>query len=226
MNVLLIEDHRDLADSVRDFLTVLGHRVQWAADGNSGWKLASRETFDVIVLDRLLPKLDGTVLCKRLRVDGHQTPVLMLTALDSVEQKVEGFAAGADDYLAKPFAMAELRARLEALHRRRTADHGQRRLQVADLVFDLNTLQATRAGVVLTLNPTTRKLLEYLMRETHRVATRAELEHLLWGTNPPEDDVLRVHLHALRTAVDKPAARKLIHTVHGVGYRLAEHTAQ
>lgn len=222
MNVLLIEDHKDLAASVREFLTVLGHRVQWAADGSTGWKLARQESFDAIILDRLLPKLDGTLLCKRLRADGHKTPVLMLTALDSLEQKLEGFAAGADDYLPKPFALAELRARLDALHRRNTADQGQRQISVADLVLDLDALQAKRAGQTLTLNPTTRKLLEYLMRETHRVVPRAELEELLWGKAVPVDDVLRVHMHALRAAVDKPYPRKLIHTVHGVGYRLAE----
>lgn len=222
MNVLIIEDHQDLADSVREFLSVLGHRVECAADGKAGWRLATRSGWDAIVLDRMLPKLDGTQLCIRLRADGHKTPVLMLTALDSVEQKIEGFAAGADDYLPKPFAMAELRARLEALHRRSTADQGQRQLRVADLMFDLDALQAKRGGTTLTLNPTTRKLLEYLIRETRRVVPRGELEHLLWGKNVPVDDVLRVHMHALRAAVDKAHARKLIHTVHGVGYRLAE----
>lgn len=224
MNVLLIEDHADLAASVRDFLTVLGHRVQCAADGKTGWRLALRGGWDVIVLDRMLPKLDGAQLCRSLRVDGHRTPVLMLTALDSLEQKLEGFAAGADDYLPKPFALTELRARLDALHRRAGGGDGTRRLQVADLVFDADALTAQRAGQPLTLNPTTRKLLSYLMRETRRVVPRAELEQLLWGDDVPEDDVLRVHLHALRAAVDKNHARKLIHTVHGVGYRLAEST--
>ncbi len=222
MRILLIEDHRDLAASVSDFLGALGHEVICCADGASGLKAAQRDSYEVIVLDRMLPKLDGTELCRRLRKAGQQTPILMLTALDGVEDKVAGFEAGADDYLAKPFAMAELRARIEAQHRRASAATQTRSLQVSDLHFDLDSLQATRANRAVPLNPTTRKILELLMRQTHRVVPRAEVEKLLWGHDVPEDDVLRVHMSALRTAVDKPFTRKLLHTVHGVGYRLAE----
>lgn len=223
MRLLLIEDHADLAASVRDFFAALGHAVTVCADGVSGLKTAQRETHDVILLDRMLPKLDGAELCRRLRKAGSRTPVLMLTALDGVDDKVAGFGAGADDYLPKPFAMAELRARIEALHRRAGAAAQTRALRVGDLHFNLDSLQALRAGRAVPLNPTTRKILELLMRQTHRVVLRSEVEKLLWGSEVPADDVLRVHMSALRSALDKPFARKLLHTVHGVGYRLAEH---
>lgn len=222
MNVLLIEPQLELAASVRDFLSNLGYRVQQVAEGKAGLKFAGHEAYDVIVLNYSMPKADGAQLCRRLRSHDPHTPLLLLTARDSLEQRLAGFEAGADDCLSIPFAPAELQARLHALRRRRRDGSGVRHLHVADLIFDLDALNATRGGKSLALNPTTRKLLEYLMRETRRVVPRAELEHLLWGKQVPEDDVLRVHLHALRAAVDKGHASKLIHTVHGVGYRLAD----
>ena len=223
MHILLVEDHPDLAANLGEYLSAHGHSVDFAADGASGLRLALAQSFDAIVLDRLLPGLDGASVCRRLRsAGGVSVPVLMLTALDTVPDRVEGLQAGADDYLVKPFAMVELLARLEALHRRATATGGERRLSVADLVFDLDTLEARRDGDPLTLMPATRKLLELLMRESHRVVTREELERRLWGDAPPEGDVLRAHMYALRLAIDKPYARKLLHTIHGTGYRLAD----
>ena len=221
MRVLIIEDHRDIAAGIGDFLQSLGHQTQIAGDGVSGLSLAQKDRYDVIVLDRMLPKLDGTELCRRLREHNTHVPILMLTALDTVTDKVSGFEAGADDYLPKPFALAELRVRLEALHRRANGAREAQQLRVADLCYDLGTLQATRAGKPVTLNPTTRKILERLMRASPQVVPRAELEHELWGRNVPDDDVLRIHMHALRAALDKPFRDKLLHTVHGAGYRLA-----
>jgi DNA-binding response OmpR family regulator len=222
MRILVVEDHPDLAANVGDFLGACGHTVDFAADGPSGLRLALGEEFDAIILDRMLPGLDGVSVCRRLRATtAGTTPVLMLTALDAISDRVEGLRAGADDYLIKPFAMSELLARLEALHRRASAPTLDRRLTVADLVFDLDTLEVRRAGTLLTLTPAARKLLELLMRETHRVVTRDELEQRLWGDAPPEADVLRAHMYALRAAVDKPYDQKLLHTVHGTGYRLA-----
>lgn len=225
MHILLVEDHPDLAANVSDYLDAHGHRVDHAGDGPTGLKLAQSQAFDAIVLDRLLPGLDGASICRRLREGGAtRVPILMLTALDTIDDRVEGLKVGADDYLVKPFAMAELLARLEALDRR--ARNGVPRketaLTVADLSFNLDTLEAQRAGKALTLTPALRKLLELLMRETHRVVTREELERKLWGKMPPEGDVLRAHMYALRVAVDKPFDRKLLHTVHGSGYRLAD----
>jgi DNA-binding response OmpR family regulator len=221
MRILLVEDHPDLAANVGDFLAGCGHAVDYAADGPRGLRLAQSRSFDAIVLDRLLPGLDGASLCRRLRAGASRVPVLMLTALDSVENRVEGLQAGADDYLVKPFALAELAARLDALHRRANAGAVDRILRVADLAFDLDTVEVRRGGDPITLTPACRKLLEVLMRQTHRVVTREELEHALWGEAAPEADVLRAHMYALRTAIDRGYSVKLLHTVHGTGYRLA-----
>jgi DNA-binding response OmpR family regulator len=147
----------------------------------------------------------------------------MLTAKDLLDDKVAGFEAGADDYLIKPFSLVELAARLKALVRRQTTSivPTQRSLSVADLQFDTDTLQASRAGQPIKLNPSTRRILSVLMQNTHRVVTREELEKELWGTSAPGADILRAHVHALRTAVDKGFDEKLVHTVHGTGYRIA-----
>ncbi|GAC1625806.1 MAG: response regulator transcription factor [Nevskia sp.] len=225
MHVLLVEDHPDLAANLGDFLGAHGHSVDFAADGPSGLRLALSQPFDAIVLDRMLPGLDGASVCRRLRSSGGATttvPVLMLTALDTVDNRVDGLKSGADDYLVKPFAMVELLARLEALHRRASTAGSARRLVVGDLSFDLDTLETHRAGELLSLTPALRKLIELLLRETHRVVTREELERRLWADAPPEGDVLRAHMYALRVVIDKPYARKLLHTIHGTGYRLAD----
>lgn len=221
MHILVIEDDRDIAEGIREYLSARGHATELAFDGGSGLRKAAHGDFDAIVLDRMLPRLDGAELCRRLRAETRTTPVLMLTALGSLDDKLEGFAAGADDYLAKPFALAELEVRLQALHRRAAPAPSNEALQVADLRYDPVTLLAARQQKNLALTPTTRRLLEYLLRASPRVVTRSELEHLLWGEQVPEDDVLRIHMHALRTAIDRPFKRKLLHTVHGVGYRLS-----
>lgn len=223
MHILVIEDDRDIAEGIREYLSAHGHAAELAFDGGSGLRKAAHGGFDAIVLDRMLPRLDGIELCRRLRAGAQTTPVLMLTALGSLDDRLEGFGAGADDYLIKPFALAELEVRLQALHRRASpapATPGEA-LQVADLRYDPVTLLATRQQKNLTLTPTTRRLLEHLMRASPRVVARSELEHLLWGEQVPEGDVLRIHMHALRTAIDRPFKRKLLHTVHGVGYRLS-----
>ncbi|TJY58266.1 response regulator transcription factor [Sinimarinibacterium sp. CAU 1509] len=223
MRILVVEDHADLAATVGDYLAARGHTVDFAYDGRSAYTTASEAQFDVIVLDRVMPAMDGATVCRKLRGEaGVTTPVLMLTALDTVTNRIEGLEAGADDYLVKPFAMAELEARLQALHRRASGSVVSRKLVVGDLEYDPQTREAHRAGQLVTLNPTTRKLLEFLMRQTHRVVSREELEHLLWGDDLPDGDVLRAHLHVLRAAVDRPFTHKLLHTVRGAGYRLAD----
>ncbi len=220
MQILIIEDDRDIAEGIREYLVEQGHSAELAHDGTSGLRKACTGGFDVIVLDRMLPRLEGIELCRKLRASGSTTPVLMLTALGSVDDKVDGFEAGADDYLVKPFALAELKVRLEALFRRSGGKQANQPLQIADLSYDPQTLQAARQNTVVTLNPTTRRLLEHLMRASPRVVPRGELEHLLWGNKVPNDDILRIHMHALRSAIDKPFKVKLLHTIHGVGYRL------
>jgi DNA-binding response OmpR family regulator len=182
---------------------------------------ASDGSFDVVVLDRMLPAMDGATVCRRLRESRIDTPVLMLTAMDTTADRVDGLEAGADDYMVKPFAFPELKARIDALHRRARGAVTGGVMRIDDLEYDPRAIRATRAGRALALGPTTRRLLEYLMRETHRVVPRIELETLIWGDHPPEHDALRVHLHALRRELEQPGEARLLHTTRGIGYRVA-----
>lgn len=221
MNLLIIEDNRDLAANIADYFEPLGHTLDFASTGHAGLALALQQRFDVIVLDLMLPGLDGLEVCRQLRAHSRMpTPVLMLTARDQLEDKLQGFAAGADDYLVKPFSLRELEARLLALLARSQRLPHSVQLQVEDLRYSPDTHVAERAGRVLELNPVQRRLLEMLMRHTHRVVTREELEREVWGDTPPDNDLLRTHIYALRSVVDRPFPIKLIHTVHGTGYRL------
>ena len=223
MRILVIEDHRDIAENIGDYLAPKGYELDYAADGITGLHLAVTNDYDVIVLDLTLPALDGLEVCRKLREEAKKgTPVLMLTARDQLDNKVQGFRAGADDYLVKPFALKELEIRLEALRRRGRGVAQTRVLKVADLEFDPDTQAVKRAGQRIELNPSLRTLLGVLMANTHRVVRRAELESALWGDDPPDADVLRAHIYALRSAIDKPFEHKLLHTVHGTGYRLAD----
>jgi DNA-binding response OmpR family regulator len=221
MHILLIEDHRDIAANIAEYFTAKGDRVEVAHDGLAGLEMARKQLHDVIVLDLMLPGIDGIEVCHQLRnTSDALTPILMLTARDLLADKVAGLDAGADDYLVKPFSLLELAARLRALTRRSAATD-KRLLEVADLRYDPQTLIATREGQPIKLNPTTRRILTLLMQQTHRVVSREELEQHLWGDQKPGPDVLRAHVHALRNAVDKDHAIKLVHTVHGTGYRLS-----
>lgn len=221
MRLLLIEDHLDIAANISEYFEARGIHIEHEAEGVAGLQKALAEPFDAIVLDLMLPGLDGLALCRQLRQAGRtRVPVLMLTAKDLLEDKIEGFEAGADDYLVKPFSLIELDARLKALMRRANVPQAPRVVSVADLTFDLDTLEAQRGGEPVKLNPTTRRLLMLLMQNTHRVVTRAELERELWGDQPPQGDFLRAHMHALRAAIDKNFSLKLLHTIHGTGYRL------
>ncbi|MEE4303633.1 MAG: response regulator transcription factor [Wenzhouxiangella sp.] len=220
MRILIIEDNRDIAANLGDFLSDRSHEVDYAYDGVTGLHLAVVNEFDAIVLDLALPGMDGLEVCRKLREDGRKdTPVLMLTARDQLEDKLTGFESGADDYLVKPFELREVEARLEVLARR-----GQRvkprELQVADLEFNLETLKVKRAGQSIDLNPIGLKLLEKLMTASPAVVTRRELEHHVWGEELPDSDSLRVHIHSLRAAIDKPFDQPLIQTRHGIGYCL------
>ena len=222
MRILVVEDHRDIAENIGDYLGPKGHEIDYAADGITGLHLAVTNEYDVIVLDLALPALGGIEVCRKIREEAKMaTPVLMLTARDQLDSKVEGFAAGADDYLVKPFALKELEIRLEAL-RRRGRGEPSRVLKVADLEFDPDTQIVKRAGRRLDLNPSLRTLLEVLMRNTHRVVRRTELEAALWGDDPPDGDVLRAHIYSLRSSIDRHFQRKLLRTVHGTGYRLSD----
>jgi DNA-binding response OmpR family regulator len=224
MRILIIEDNRDIAENIADYLEPLGHELDFAADGITGLHLAVTRRFDVIVLDLNLPGIDGITLCRKLRSDARvMTPVLMLTARDQLDDKLEGFRAGTDDYLVKPFSVKELDVRLQALAKR-TRGSSSQLLQVGELAYNPDTLQTSRAGQAIELNPIQRKLLEFLLLNSHRVVTREELEHLIWGDALPEKDVLRTHIYGLRNAIDKGFDSKLLHTVHGSGYRLHDST--
>jgi DNA-binding response OmpR family regulator len=222
LKVLVIEDDPDLAANLVDYLAARGHLVDAAGDGLTGLHLATSHEFDAILLDLILPGMDGLTLCRRLRNDaGNITPILMLTARDTLEDKVAGLEAGADDYLVKPFALREVEARLHALARRANAAFTHGELRIADLSFDPNSLRVTRAGIGIVLPPIPMRLLEALMRASPKVLSREDLERCAWGDAPPDCDALRAHLHILRSAVDKPFDRPLIRTLRGFGWQLA-----
>lgn len=222
MRILVIEDNRDILANVVDYLELKNYVVDCAQDGLSGLHLAATEHYDLIVLDVMLPGIDGFHVCKRLREDAQSdTPIIMLTARDALDDRLQGLQAGADDYLVKPFALSELVARIEAVLRRSQGSR-KHQLQLGDLHYDLDTLQVTRAGQVLRLNPIGHKLLRILMQKSPAVVRREQLEEALWGDDVPDSDSLRSHIHQLRQVLDKPFGQPLLHTVHGVGFRLAE----
>ncbi len=222
MNILIVEDNQDIAASIYDYLETLGYTIDAASDGVTGLHLALTRDYDVIILDLGLPGIDGTELCRRLRQDARRTiPVIMLTARDSLENKLEGFKSGADDYLIKPFALKELAARVKVLSERiRRIPASQ--LQIGDLSLNMETHVVHRAGKHINLNPTLFRLLAFLMQNPHRVIKREELEYAVWQDNPPDSDALRTHLSNLRQAVDKPFNQPLIYTVRGFGYKLTD----
>lgn len=222
MQLLLIEDDRDAAGYLVRALTEAGFRVDHAADGRDGLFLATERTYDAIIADRMLPHLDGLTIIEVLRKQGNRTPVLILSALGSVDQRVEGLRAGGDDYLTKPFALAELLARLEALLRRgQVAPGPETRLKVADLEMDLLARAVTRAGQRVDLTAREFKLLEFLLRRAGQVVTRTMLLEGVWDLHfDPQTNVIDVHMSRLRQAIDKGHERTLIQTIRGAGYTI------
>ena len=221
ISVLIIEDSQDLAANMADYLEARGYLVDVAMDGVTGLHLAVTLPHDVIVLDLMLPGIDGLTLCRRLRQDAQSTvPVLMLTARATLDDKAAGFGVGADDYLTKPFELRELDLRLRALTRRTRAKENLRLLNVADLDFDLDTFTVQRAGQAVTLPMLSLKILELLMKRAPSVVRRREIEQAVWGDSPPDSDALRVHMHTLRSAIDPPGLPPLLHTLRGIGYQL------
>lgn len=221
--LLVVEDHQDIAEMVVAYLEQRSYSVDYAADGVTGLHLAVTHPFDLIVLDLMLPGIDGLELCRKLRNEAkNSTPILMLTARDTLHDKVAGLDAGADDYLVKPFAIEELEARVRAMIRRHRGAVSPERLHVGDLVVDTATVQVERAGQRLILTPIGLKILTVLMRASPRVVSRAELERQVWGDILPDSDTLRSHLYNLRKVVDKPFSNPLVHTVPSAGYRVAD----
>jgi len=213
--VLVVEDNRTLAGNIIEFLEAHGFECDYADNGHLGLALAKQQLFNAIILDIMLPGKDGMSICKALRDSGIATPVLMLTARDTLADKLEGFGVGADDYLVKPFELPELVARLQVLTRR--INKQQAKLQVEDLTMDIELREVTRAGQVIELNNACWQILAALLQASPKVVTRQEIEQLIWPDQLPDSDVLKSHIYKLRQQVDKPFEQPLIQTVRGVG---------
>jgi len=220
MRVLIIEDDAQLASYLSKAFSEVGALVEHAADGRDGLLRAAGGDYDVLVVDRMLPSLDGLGIVRTLRASGDKTPALILSALGDVDDRVDGLRAGGDDYLVKPFAFSELHARVEALLRRAApGDQPATRLEVADLEMDLLTREVARAGQRITLQPREFRLLEYLMRHAGQVVTRTMLLEQVWDYNfDPQTNVIDVHISRLRSKIDKDFASPLLQTVRGAGY--------
>lgn len=215
MLVLVVEDNRQLGANVVEYLEGEGIECDYSERGDQAFVLATENTYDIIVLDIMLPGMDGMAVCRKLRASGVATPILMLTARDALDDKLEGFEVGADDYLVKPFALPELVARLQALTKRRSHSGGI--LKIGDLKVDLDARVVERRDRLIDLNPTCWTLLITLMRASPAVVSRESLESAVWGDQVPDSDALRSHLYQLRKVVDKPFSKPLIHTVRHVG---------
>ncbi len=221
MNILLIEDDADVATNIAEYMEQRGARLDFAYDGRQGFALASANRYSVVILDLGLPGLDGIEVCRRLRRASTDTPVLMLTARDELEEKVEGFQAGADDYLVKPFALPELYHRLLALTRRAEGTTAGL-IEIADLEIDPQSHEVRRAGRRIHLNRTELRLLVVLAKATPKLVARAELEAEIWGDAVVGADLLRSYIYRIRQRIDRPFPVSLLETVHGEGYRLRE----
>lgn len=222
MRILLIEDDPLIADFIEKGLKEAGHTVHAVHDGRDGLFAATGEDVDAIILDRMLPGLNGLDILKMLRAAGKATPVLILSSLGDVDQRVEGLREGADDYLVKPFAFVELQARLEGLLRRQeTSPREQTRLAIADLEMDLLKRQVKRAGHTIELQAREFSLLEYLMRHADQVVTRTMLLEAVWDYHfDPQTNVIDVHISRLRQKIDRDHDQPLLHTIRGAGYLL------
>ncbi len=222
LDILLVEDNEWLSENIAEYLEGRGHRVDFAYDGRAGLRTALGGSFDVVILDLSLPYLDGVEVCRELRSKAaRHTPVIMLTARDALDDKLQGFDAGADDYLTKPFELAELAARCEALSQRHRLGTSHI-LQIGNLRLDRRSSSATRDGRLLRLTPITFQILLILAEAHPAPVPRHELTRRLWGDDPPDSDSLRSHVHFLRQALDRPFAKAMLATVHGVGFRLSE----
>jgi DNA-binding response OmpR family regulator len=218
--VLIIEDNVDIAENIGDFLEGSGHIADFAVNGSSGLYLALSNTYDVIILDLKLPDMDGIEVCKKIRkTSDTYTPILILTARDTLDDKLTGFKAGADDYLVKPFALQELAARINVLAKREKI-FSPTLLKIGDLTLDQGALIVKRADQTIELNKTCLMILKILMRASPNIVSRQELEHAIWEDMPPGSDALRSHMYTLRQKIDKPFKTNLIQTVHGIGYKI------
>lgn len=224
MRILVVEDERGIADNIAEYLRQYSFAVDTAYDGNEGLQFAKAHTYDIALLDWMLPGIDGLELCKILRKDQPQLGIIMLTAKDAVDDRVTGLETGADDYIVKPFALKELMARIQSLLRRSYRNQPEGNLlTVGDLTLDLDTQQASRGGHTIKLTRKLFQILELLMRNKDRVVSKAEIEAHIWDASAELwSDVVRSHMQKLREKVDKGFPKKLIQTVHGTGYRITD----
>ncbi|MCP4077045.1 MAG: response regulator transcription factor [Gammaproteobacteria bacterium] len=221
--ILFIEDHQDIAEMVVDYLENKGFAVDYAGDGITGLHLAVTNSYDAIILDLMLPGIDGLEICHKVRKEAkNDTPIIMLTARDTLEDKISGLERGADDYLVKPFAIQELEVRVRALIRRHQGQVAAEILKIADLTLDTSTLSVTRNNQSLTLTPIGLKILTTLMRASPSVVSRSDLERQVWGHVLPDSDTLRSHLYNLRKIIDKPFPNQLLQTLQGSGYKIID----
>lgn len=219
MKILVVEDNPQVAETIMDYLELAGHRLDCAYHGQAALQLLAEQRFDVIIMDVMMPRLDGLRTVERLRADGISTPVLFLTARDSLDDKLAGFRAGGDDYLVKPFAMEELEVRLQALALRGPRG-GVGTLSFGELEVDPASGRASRAGVELRLGKIPFQILCLLVKRAPQLVSRQELLDTVWGDEEPDSDALRSHIYALRNALDKPFETPMLETLHGQGYRL------
>jgi two-component system OmpR family response regulator len=225
MRILIVEDDREAATYLVKALKEAGHSVEHAADGDDGAHAVETGSFDVVVMDRMLPRRDGLSIVQEMRGRGDQTPVLVLSALGQVDDRVDGLKAGGDDYLAKPYAITELLARVEALARRHRPGDVETSYRVGDLVLDRLSHTVTRAGEEIVLQPREFRLLEYLMKNAGQVVTRTMLLENVWDYHfDPQTNVIDVHMSRLRSKIDKGQDKPLLHTVRGAGYMVREAT--
>jgi two-component system OmpR family response regulator len=223
MRVLVVEDDRETAQFLQKSLKENGHTADLAGDGEAGLALATDGAYDVLIVDRMLPRLDGLSVIKSLRAQGNRTPVLILSALGEVDDRVKGLRAGGDDYLTKPYAYSELLARVEALGRRTAPEEQQTRIAVGDLVLDRLSHRVTRSGEHILLQPREYRLLEYLMQHAGQVVTRTMLLEHVWDYHfDPQTNVIDVHVSRLRAKIDKNFDKPLLHTVRGAGYTIRD----
>jgi two-component system, OmpR family, response regulator len=223
MRVLVIEDDREAAQFLAKSLKESGHAADVAGDGEMGLELAQAALHDVLIVDRMLPKLDGLTVIKTLRTEGVRTPVLVLSALGDVDDRVKGLRAGGDDYLTKPYAYSELLARIEALARRAVPEEQETRYVVGDLLLDRLSHRVSRGGESIPLQPREYRLLEYLMKNAGQVVTRTMLLEHVWDYHfDPQTNVIDVHVSRLRAKIDKSFEKPLLHTVRGAGYMIRD----
>jgi DNA-binding response OmpR family regulator len=225
--ILLVEDHNDIAEMVTAYFENRGFLVDYAADGVTGLHLAVSNSYDAIILDLMLPGMDGTDVCHKLRTEARRdTPVIMLTARDTIDDKITGLETGADDYLIKPFDIKELEARVRSLIRRHKGEIAKEIYTIGDLTVDTATLSVKRAGKELNMTPTGLKILTVLMRASPAVVSRREVERQVWGDILPDSDTLRSHLYNLRKVIDKPFDKQLLQTIQGSGYKIVDPDAE